>query len=85
MGNPRAFDSTNVHWFTARRDGFNASNAKDSQFAVDEMKYFTVHIMGIGGRSRLDSHKGLQNQRWNEMHQLLKKRLDQFGPLPVTQ
>jgi len=84
FGDPRAFDSTNVHWFTAPRPGFNISKSMKTfgtKWAIKEMGYFTMHIMGLG-RTQLDQHIGPTNFKWSFLHRMLQKNLDKLEALP---
>jgi len=73
LGDPRAYDTSNVHWFTAPRG--NNRGESNAAFAVEEMKYYVVHIMSMA-RKQLDKHQGTVNAAWNALGDKLAQALD---------
>eukprot|EP00285_Hemiselmis_virescens_P017704 CAMPEP_0173405834 /NCGR_PEP_ID=MMETSP1356-20130122/62888_1 /TAXON_ID=77927 ORGANISM="Hemiselmis virescens, Strain PCC157" /NCGR_SAMPLE_ID=MMETSP1356 /ASSEMBLY_ACC=CAM_ASM_000847 /LENGTH=607 /DNA_ID=CAMNT_0014366695 /DNA_START=1 /DNA_END=1821 /DNA_ORIENTATION=- len=74
IGDPRAFDSCNVHWFTAPRASYIRDYASD--YAVNVLGYYTVHLIAMSIRKGrdLDNHAGRNDSQWNWLGNMLKTR-----------
>lgn len=72
LGDPRAFDSICVHWFKAPRP--NSRGEKPSSYALNVMKYHTVHMMSMS-RKNMDTHGGNEDPAWKALGDRLIEEL----------
>ena len=72
LGDPRAFDAINIHWFKAPRRNYRGT--RDWAYSVQKLRYRVMHMMGLS-RAAYDSHWGSPGEGWKEVGDELIKAL----------
>jgi len=72
LGDPRAYDATNVHVFRSPRPNHRGEHG--ASYAIGKMHYRVVHMMGMT-RNTFDSHAGWDDVGWRELGDKLVQAL----------